>query len=130
MAACVRRNGTASTLDEGSRRNAPAQKARLIKDGDKTLLNILSEELSRSPGKPAHALIPASSAPYDPSGLLVTPLRLVMATGTGKTRTTMGLIDVLLQAWAQKVLFLADRDALVEQALNDGFFKPLELTIF
>jgi type I restriction enzyme, R subunit len=47
---------------------------------------------------------------------------LVMATGTGKTRTTMGLIDVLFQSsWAQKVLFLADRDALVEQALNDGF---------
>jgi type I restriction enzyme, R subunit len=47
---------------------------------------------------------------------------LVMATGTGKTRTTMGLIDLFLQAsWAQKVLFLADRDALVEQALNDGF---------
>ena len=47
---------------------------------------------------------------------------LVMATGTGKTRTTMGLIDVFLQtSWAQKILFLADRDALVEQALNDGF---------
>jgi type I restriction enzyme, R subunit len=47
---------------------------------------------------------------------------LVMATGTGKTRTTMGLIDLLLQAsWIQKALFLADRDALVEQALNDGF---------
>jgi type I restriction enzyme R subunit len=47
---------------------------------------------------------------------------LVMATGTGKTRTTMGLIDVFLQSsYAQKVLFLADRDALVEQALNDGF---------
>jgi type I restriction enzyme R subunit len=47
---------------------------------------------------------------------------LVMATGTGKTRTTMGLIDIALQtSSAQKVLFLADRDALVEQALNDGF---------
>jgi type I restriction enzyme, R subunit len=47
---------------------------------------------------------------------------LVMATGTGKTRTTMGLIDVFLQSsYAQKVLFLADRDTLVEQALNDGF---------
>ena len=45
-----------------------------------------------------------------------------MATGTGKTRTTMGLIDLFLQSsWVQKVLFLADRDALVEQALNDGF---------
>lgn len=47
---------------------------------------------------------------------------LVMATGTGKTRTTMGLIDVALQSsWMQKILFLADRDTLVEQALNDGF---------
>lgn len=47
---------------------------------------------------------------------------LVMATGTGKTRTTMALIDVFLKArQAQKVLFLADRDSLVDQALNDGF---------
>lgn len=47
---------------------------------------------------------------------------LVMATGTGKTRTIMALIDVFLQARvAQKVLFLADRDALVKQALTDGF---------
>ena len=47
---------------------------------------------------------------------------LVMATGTGKTRTTMGLIDIFLRSsWAQKVLFLADRNALVEQALSDGF---------
>ncbi len=47
---------------------------------------------------------------------------LVMATGTGKTRTAMGLIDLCLRSsWAQKILFLADRDALVEQALNDGF---------
>src|SRR5260370_36872850 len=60
-----------------------------------------------------------------------TPKRalLVMATGTGKTRTTMRRIDVFLQSsHAQKVLFLADRDALVEQALNDGFksFLPNE----
>ncbi|HXG88452.1 MAG TPA: DEAD/DEAH box helicase family protein [Vicinamibacterales bacterium] len=47
---------------------------------------------------------------------------LVMATGTGKTRTTMALIDVFLRAHqAQNVLFLADRDALVEQTLADGF---------
>ncbi len=47
---------------------------------------------------------------------------LVMATGTGKTRTTMGLIDVFLRSSsAQKILFLADRDALVEQAMADGF---------
>ena len=47
---------------------------------------------------------------------------LVMATGTGKTRTAMALIDLFLRAnQARRVLFLADRDALVDQALNDGF---------
>jgi type I restriction enzyme R subunit len=47
---------------------------------------------------------------------------LVMATGTGKTRVAMALIDVFLRAnQAQNVLFLADRDALVEQTLTDGF---------
>lgn len=54
---------------------------------------------------------------------------IVMATGTGKTRTTMGLIDLYLRASAaQKVLFIADRDALVTQAMNDGFkaFLPDE----
>ena len=47
---------------------------------------------------------------------------LVMATGTGKTRVAMALIDIFLRAnQAQNVLFLADRDALVDQALTDGF---------
>ncbi|OUO59819.1 DEAD/DEAH box helicase family protein [Olsenella sp. An270] len=42
---------------------------------------------------------------------------LVMATGTGKTRTAAGLVDVLTRAnWASNVLFLADRVALVSQA--------------
>ena len=47
---------------------------------------------------------------------------LVMATGTGKTRVAMALIDVFLRAHqAQNILFLADRDALVDQTLTDGF---------
>jgi type I restriction enzyme R subunit len=47
---------------------------------------------------------------------------LVMATGTGKTRTTVALVDLFLRTdQARKVLFLADRDALVDQALKDGF---------
>lgn len=51
---------------------------------------------------------------------------LVMATGTGKTRTVMALIDVFVRAnAAQKILFLADRDSLVEQALTDGFKQHL-----
>ncbi|MFJ1845386.1 MULTISPECIES: DEAD/DEAH box helicase family protein [unclassified Streptomyces] len=42
---------------------------------------------------------------------------LVMATGTGKTRTTVALVDQLKKAgWVQRVLFLADRQALVTQA--------------
>ncbi|MGW0855681.1 DEAD/DEAH box helicase family protein [Streptomyces sp. NPDC002690] len=44
---------------------------------------------------------------------------LVMATGTGKTRTTVALVDQLMKAgWAQRVLFLADRQALVNQAMK------------
>src|SRR6266498_3834690 len=47
---------------------------------------------------------------------------IVMATGTGKTRTTMGLIDVFMRSnQARKVLFVADRDELVRQAKTDGF---------
>lgn len=46
----------------------------------------------------------------------------VMATGTGKTRTAVALVDVLLRArWAKRALFLVDRIALQEQAL--GAFK-------
>ncbi|WYL96543.1 MAG: DEAD/DEAH box helicase family protein [Gloeotrichia echinulata IR180] len=49
---------------------------------------------------------------------------LIMATGTGKTRTTMAIIDLFLRAnQTRKVLFVADRDNLVDQALTDGF-KP------
>lgn len=43
---------------------------------------------------------------------------LVMATGTGKTRTCIALTDALMRAGhAEKVLFLVDRIALREQAL-------------
>lgn len=42
---------------------------------------------------------------------------LVMATGTGKTRIAMSLIDVLIEkGWVKNVLFLADRRELVKQA--------------
>lgn len=44
---------------------------------------------------------------------------LTMATGTGKTRTAIALVDVLLRAnLVKRVLFLADRRALVKQAAN------------
>ena len=42
---------------------------------------------------------------------------LVMATGSGKTRTVIALTDVLLKAgWVKNILFLADRNSLVTQA--------------
>lgn len=42
---------------------------------------------------------------------------LVMATGSGKTRTVIALCDVLLQhSWVKNILFLADRNSLVTQA--------------
>ena len=45
---------------------------------------------------------------------------LVMATGTGKTRTASSLTDVLSRGkWITNILFLADRTALVKQAKDD-----------
>ena len=53
---------------------------------------------------------------------------LVMATGTGKTRTCIALVDVLMRTgWAERILFLVDRIALRDQTL-DAFkeFLPNE----
>ena len=45
---------------------------------------------------------------------------LVMATGTGKTRTTIALVDIFLRSRRmQRVLFLADRRELVRQAMSE-----------
>ena len=47
---------------------------------------------------------------------------VVMATGAGKTRTVIALCDLLMRCnWVKRVLFLADRVALVNQAV--GAFK-------
>ena len=44
---------------------------------------------------------------------------LTMATGAGKARTVMALCELLMRCnWAKRVLFLADRVALVRQAVN------------
>ncbi|MDD3245717.1 MAG: DEAD/DEAH box helicase family protein [Methanosarcina sp.] len=44
---------------------------------------------------------------------------VVMATGAGKTRTVIALSDLLMRCnWVKRVLFLADRVALVNQAVN------------
>lgn len=44
---------------------------------------------------------------------------LVMATGTGKTRTAVALVDLLQRAgWVKRGLFLCDRQALAKQAVN------------
>ena len=45
---------------------------------------------------------------------------IVMATGTGKTRLSMAIVDMLMRAgWTRKVLFLADRISLVNQAKRE-----------
>ncbi len=44
---------------------------------------------------------------------------VVMATGAGKTRTVIALCDLLMRCnWAKRILFLADRVALVNQAVK------------
>ena len=53
---------------------------------------------------------------------------LVMATGTGKTRVAISLVDVLSRnGWVKNVLFLADRISLVNQA-HKNFVKLLPNT--
>ncbi|ERL26362.1 MULTISPECIES: DEAD/DEAH box helicase family protein [unclassified Leptotrichia] len=50
---------------------------------------------------------------------------LVMATGSGKTRTAASIVDVLTRHnWVKNILFLADRTALVKQA-RDNFKEYL-----
>ena len=54
---------------------------------------------------------------------------LVMATGTGKTYTAFQIVYRLLKAGlVKKVLYLADRNILVDQSIQQDF-KPLEKTI-
>ena len=53
---------------------------------------------------------------------------LVMATGTGKTRVSISLVDVLMRnGWVKNILFLADRISLVNQA-HKNFVKLLPST--
>jgi type I restriction enzyme, R subunit len=55
---------------------------------------------------------------------------LVMATGTGKTRTAISLVDVLIrQGWVKNVLFLADRRELVKQAKKNFAAQLPHLTL-
>jgi len=50
---------------------------------------------------------------------------VVMATGAGKTRTVIALCDLMMRCkWVKRVLFLADRIALVKQSTN-AFKKHL-----
>lgn len=56
-------------------------------------------------------------------------LLLVMATGTGKTYTAFQIVYRLLKAGlVKKVLYLADRNVLVDQSIDQDF-KPLANTI-
>ena len=62
---------------------------------------------------PCHPRIAASLEKHQRKALVV------MATGAGKTRTVIALCDLLQRCnWVKRVLFLADRVALVNQAAN------------
>ena len=55
---------------------------------------------------------------------------LVMATGSGKTRTVIELCDVLLQhGWVKNILFLADRTSLVTQAKRSFYSLLPDLSV-
>lgn len=58
---------------------------------------------------------------------------LVMATGTGKTRVSIALADVLLKAnWVKNILFLADRTSLVRQAYKNfgNLLRDITLSVY
>ena len=55
---------------------------------------------------------------------------LVMATGSGKTRTVIALCDVLLNhGWIKNILFLADRNSLVTQAKRSFYNMLPDLSV-
>ena len=57
---------------------------------------------------------------------------LVLATGTGKTRVSISLCDVLMRNdWVKNVLFLADRTALVNQAHEkyEAFLPDVSMSV-
>lgn len=67
----------------------------------------------------------AATAVYDTFNKKQRKALIVMATGTGKTRCAISIVDVLQRAnWAKHILFLADRTELVNQAKN-AFKKHL-----
>ncbi len=72
--------------------------------------------------KEAIQRVAESFVKQDEKGLLRAGSRkalLVMATGSGKTRTSAAIVDMLTKSnWAKRILFLADRNALVTQAKN------------
>jgi len=54
---------------------------------------------------------------------------IVMATGTGKTRTAIALVELMQKAnWAKRVLYLCDRDSLIIQTKR-AFTKNLPNTV-
>ena len=78
------------------------------------LVQINSDIVNRSYQQEAIRQITATFDPQNGRKAL-----LVMATGTGKTRTAIALVDLLMRAnWVKRVLFLADRTALLTQALR------------
>lgn len=80
---------------------------------------LLAEELINTniAGRPYQ--IQAIRAVFEAMEERKTKFLLIMATGTGKTRTCIAMVDGLMRAgWISRVLFLVDRVALRDQAIE------------
>jgi len=91
----------------------------LMKDKkDPTTINVSSKIVDRRRGIEAVKLVLEHFSKGHKEALIN------MATGTGKTRVAMAMINCLIKAgYIQKVLFVVDRISLGDQATEEGFKK-------
>ena len=81
---------------------------------------------ARTPTRPAITSASPSTARWMPLPADSSGFCLVMATGTGKTYTAFQIVYRLLQSgMKRKILYLADRNILVDQSIQQDF-APLE----
>lgn len=108
--------------------NYPARKISGFYDQDKLQL-IINRRKTKSPLTNIDIKDDITNRPYQKTGLLAVAdsfeknqrkALLVMATGSGKTRMAISLVDILTRHnWVKNVLFLADRTSLVKQAMKN-----------
>lgn len=106
----------------------PARKISGFYDQDKLQL-IINRRQTKAPLANIEIKDEITNRPYQKKGLLAVAdsfeknqrkALLVMATGSGKTRMAISLVDILTRHnWVKNILFLADRTSLVKQAMKN-----------